>query len=97
MKNLEESKQINEIINYIIDSIINLFKEKKIEEVNFDYDIEDLIDFDFFDNNLKFYSNLINLFEQIPHNYFNLDKIQPVINKKNFYNFFKFFKKNHSN
>ena len=29
MKNLEESKQINEIINYIIDSTINLFEEKK--------------------------------------------------------------------
>ena len=39
MENLEESKQINEIINYIIDSIINLFEEKITEEVNFDYDI----------------------------------------------------------
>ena len=93
MKNLEESKQINEIINYIIDSMLNLFEEKKIEEVNFDYDIEDLIDFDFFDNNLKFYSNLINLFEQIPHNYFNLDKIQPVINQRNFIIFLNFLKR----
>ena len=29
MENLEESKQINEIINYIIGSIINHFEEKK--------------------------------------------------------------------
>ena len=29
MENLEESKQINEIINYNIDSIINNFQEKK--------------------------------------------------------------------
>ena len=90
MKNLEESKQINEIINYIIDSMLNLFEEKKIEEVNFDYDIEDLINFDFFDNNLKFYSNLINLFEQIPPNYFNSNKIQPVINQRNFIIFLNF-------
>lgn len=93
MENLEESKKINKIINYIINSMINLFEEKNIEEINFDYECEKKIDFDFFNNDVKYYSYLIYIFELIPPKYFILDKIQPIINQRNFIIFLYFLKK----
>ena len=85
MENKEESEYINKIIIYIIDSMIDLFNEKIIDIFIEDYrkNPKISINFDFFDNNINFYSNLLNTFKTIFLKNNILENINPIINQRN--------------
>ena len=86
MENKEESEYINKIIIYIIDSMIDLFNEKNIDIFIEDYRQKEKIitNFDLFDNNIIFYSNLLNTFKTICFFKNNiLENVKPIINQRN--------------
>ena len=94
-KNINESEYANYILIYIIESIINILDEKTIDifSKNILYENEnELLNFDDFDNNIIFYSYLISSFQNIKYNNFNLIKIQPIINQRNFLIFLNYLK-----
>ena len=93
----EESKYCNEIINYIIDSMINIFVDKK-RKISFDceeiYEIP--INFFLFNDDNRFYYKLSTLYEKILQIHSKIDnflnKIESYINQRNFIIFLYFFK-----
>ena len=84
--NINESKYVNQILFYIIESIINILKGKEIDEFLEDilYENDDLINFEDFDNNIKFYTYIITSFQNIYYKKITLSNIQPIINQRNF-------------
>ncbi len=85
MENKEDSEYINKIIIYIIDSMIDLFNEKNIDIFIEDYRQKEKIitNFDLFDNNIIFYSNLLNTFKTIFFKNNILENVKPIINQRN--------------
>ena len=68
MENKEDSEYINKIIIFMIDYLMNRLNGKKIDIFNQDYkQIKEInYGFDFFDNNMNFYSELYQVLKILP-------------------------------
>ncbi len=94
MENIKENEYCNNIINYIIDDMMNIF-EGNNENLNFKLkkSVNNLMNINFFDNNIEFYQKIFNSFENIPFYKISLNRILPIINQRNFIIYLQYLKK----
>ena len=95
MENKEDSEYINKIIIFMIDYLMNRLNGKKIDIFNQDYkQIKEInYGFDFFDNNMNFYSELYQVLKILPTYPNLLENVKPIINQRNLLIFLKYLKK----